>query len=68
MGALRLPWSEPFLNRPDPDLPGRLNAELEHDVSHVGFDISFANYKHLSELAITFSLCNQASHLALAYG
>jgi hypothetical protein len=43
-----------FFNRPGPDLPARLNIELEHDVSHVGFDGSFADHEYPGDLAVAF--------------
>src|SRR6266568_6013971 len=60
------PFGKPFFNCPCTDLPASLNTELEHDVSHVGFDGSFADNEHLGDLAVAFSLGNQACHFTLA--
>src|SRR5260370_6896270 len=56
-----------FFNHPGPDLPARVNAELEHDVAHMRFDGSFANHKILGDLAVDFSLGNQICPLALPH-
>ena len=57
-----------FFNRPGPDLSARMNAELEHDVTHMRFDGPFADHQILGDLTVAFSLCNQSCHLTLPHG
>ena len=55
-----------FFDRPVPDLPARMHAELEHNVVDMRFDGPFADHQLLGDFTVDSPPRNQGGYLALA--
>src|ERR1700694_1577547 len=60
------PFGESLFDGPGRDLAPRHKHKLGENIPNVAFDGSFADNEHFGDLAVAFSLGNQACHFTLA--